>query len=212
MTMDTIEAIMTTRAIRRFTDEPVTDDDIATCLRAAQQAPSGGNVQPQQYVVRHRTGAEGGDRPVVPRRVRPLRASLPEPTRVPRRGAGRVVATHTRRQPAPRRSPRRRAGDRAVPPAAHPVDAARRRRCDGHRPPRRQRLPGRAELLRRRPLARPRHGADDGDPHPHRRGARRARRAGAPDGSARFEIAALVPVGRPAGQVRRGAPQAGRPP
>jgi nitroreductase len=49
--MDAIEALMTTRAIRRFTDEPVTDDEIATCLRAAQQAPSGGNVQPQQYVV-----------------------------------------------------------------------------------------------------------------------------------------------------------------
>jgi nitroreductase len=46
-----IEAIMTTRAIRRFTGEPVSDDDIAVCLQAAQQAPSGGNVQPQQYVV-----------------------------------------------------------------------------------------------------------------------------------------------------------------
>lgn len=49
--MDAIEAIMTTRAIRRYTDEPVTDDEIAICLRAAQQGPSGGNVQPQQYVV-----------------------------------------------------------------------------------------------------------------------------------------------------------------
>ena len=49
--MDAIDALMTTRAIRRFTDEPVTDDEIAICLRAAQQAPSGGNVQPQQYVV-----------------------------------------------------------------------------------------------------------------------------------------------------------------
>jgi nitroreductase len=29
----------------------VSDSDIETCLRAAQQAPSGGNVQPQQYVV-----------------------------------------------------------------------------------------------------------------------------------------------------------------
>ena len=46
-----IDAIMTTRAIRWFTDEPVSDEDIATCLQAAQQAPSGGNVQPQQYVV-----------------------------------------------------------------------------------------------------------------------------------------------------------------
>lgn len=49
--MDTIEAIMTTRAIRRFQDRAVSVDDIETCLRAAQQAPSGGNVQPQQYLV-----------------------------------------------------------------------------------------------------------------------------------------------------------------
>jgi nitroreductase len=49
--MDTIETIMTTRAMRRFTDRPVDDADIETCLKAAQQAPSGGNVQPQQYFV-----------------------------------------------------------------------------------------------------------------------------------------------------------------
>jgi nitroreductase len=49
--MDAIEALMTTRAMRRFTADPVTDDEILTCLRAAQQAPSGGNVQPVQYVV-----------------------------------------------------------------------------------------------------------------------------------------------------------------
>jgi nitroreductase len=49
--MDAIEAILTTRAIRRFRPDPVSDDDIRTCLRAAQQAPSGGNVQPQHYVV-----------------------------------------------------------------------------------------------------------------------------------------------------------------
>jgi nitroreductase len=49
--VDAIEALMTTRAMRRFTADPVTDDDLLTCLRAAQQAPSGGNIQPQQYVV-----------------------------------------------------------------------------------------------------------------------------------------------------------------
>jgi nitroreductase len=49
--VDAIEAIMTTRAIRRFDGRPVADADIETCLRAAQQAPSGGNVQPQQYLV-----------------------------------------------------------------------------------------------------------------------------------------------------------------
>lgn len=42
---------MTTRAMRRYSDRTVDDADIETCLRAAQQAPSGGNVQPQQYVV-----------------------------------------------------------------------------------------------------------------------------------------------------------------
>ncbi len=47
----TITMIMTTRAMRRYRTDPVSDDDITTCLRAAQQAPSGGNVQPQQYVV-----------------------------------------------------------------------------------------------------------------------------------------------------------------
>jgi nitroreductase len=49
--IEAIDAIMTTRAIRRFTGEPVGDDDLRICLAAAQQAPSGGNVQPQQYVV-----------------------------------------------------------------------------------------------------------------------------------------------------------------
>ncbi|MGI9051617.1 MAG: nitroreductase family protein [Ilumatobacteraceae bacterium] len=48
---ETLQSIMTTRAIRRFTTDPVTDDELRTCLRAAQQAPSGGNVQPQQYLV-----------------------------------------------------------------------------------------------------------------------------------------------------------------
>ncbi|WP_322796120.1 nitroreductase family protein [Tepidiforma sp.] len=49
--MDLLEGIMTLRAIRRFTDEPVTDDEVLTCLRAARQAPSGGNIQPWQFLV-----------------------------------------------------------------------------------------------------------------------------------------------------------------
>jgi nitroreductase len=48
---EVIETLLTTRAMRRLSDRPVRDEDIETCLRAAQQAPSGGNVQPQQYVV-----------------------------------------------------------------------------------------------------------------------------------------------------------------
>jgi len=49
--MELMEAILTTRAIRRYTGEPVTDDEILTCLRAAAQGPSGGNIQPWQFLV-----------------------------------------------------------------------------------------------------------------------------------------------------------------
>jgi nitroreductase len=48
--VDPIEAIRTTRAIRRFTDEPVTHEEITACVEAAIQAPSGGNIQPWAYV------------------------------------------------------------------------------------------------------------------------------------------------------------------
>lgn len=46
-----LEMVMTTRAMRRFTSDPVPDEMIERCLAAAQQAPSGGNIQPQQYIV-----------------------------------------------------------------------------------------------------------------------------------------------------------------
>lgn len=49
--MDLDEALLTTRAMRRFTDEPVSDDDVWHCLRAAVQGPSGGNIQPYQFLV-----------------------------------------------------------------------------------------------------------------------------------------------------------------
>jgi nitroreductase len=49
--VDLYQGILTTRALRRYTDEPVSDDDIAACLRAANQAPSGGNIQPWQFLV-----------------------------------------------------------------------------------------------------------------------------------------------------------------
>jgi nitroreductase len=49
--MELTEAIMTLRAIRRFTDDPVTDEEISQCLKASVQAPSGGNIQPWQFLV-----------------------------------------------------------------------------------------------------------------------------------------------------------------
>jgi nitroreductase len=49
--MDLYEALLTTRAMRRLSAEPVSDDDVLHCLRAAVQAPSGGNIQPYQFLV-----------------------------------------------------------------------------------------------------------------------------------------------------------------
>src|SRR5438552_6418598 len=51
MPMDLFEALSTTRAVRRFTAAPVSDAEILTCIRAATQAPSGGNIQPWQFLV-----------------------------------------------------------------------------------------------------------------------------------------------------------------
>lgn len=49
--IDVFEAIGTLRAVRRFSDEPVSDDDIWTILEAATMAPSGGNRQPWNFIV-----------------------------------------------------------------------------------------------------------------------------------------------------------------
>jgi nitroreductase len=46
-----LEGLATTRAIRRFTDEPVADEDLAAVMWAATRAPSGSNRQPFRFVV-----------------------------------------------------------------------------------------------------------------------------------------------------------------
>jgi len=46
-----LEGLATTRAIRRFTDEPVPEDDLATILWHATRAPSGSNRQPFRFLV-----------------------------------------------------------------------------------------------------------------------------------------------------------------
>jgi nitroreductase len=45
------DSLMTTRSMRRFTEEPVPDEVVEAVLAAAVQAPSGGNIQPYQLVV-----------------------------------------------------------------------------------------------------------------------------------------------------------------
>ena len=81
--MSAIDAIMTTRAMRRYTDQPVGDDDIVTCLRAAQQAPSGGNVQPQQYVVVQDAATRAAIGELYRRAFDRYERSLPEPSAFP---------------------------------------------------------------------------------------------------------------------------------
>ncbi len=46
-----IEAIMTRRSIRGFTDKPVTEEQMETILRAAMAAPSAYNEQPWEFIV-----------------------------------------------------------------------------------------------------------------------------------------------------------------
>lgn len=45
------EGLATTRAIRRYRDEPVSDEDLAHILFGASRAPSGSNRQPFRFIV-----------------------------------------------------------------------------------------------------------------------------------------------------------------
>jgi nitroreductase len=57
--MEAIEAVMTRRSIRKYTDRAVPDQIVEQLLRAAMAAPSAGNQQPWQFVViRDRTALE----------------------------------------------------------------------------------------------------------------------------------------------------------
>lgn len=49
--LSVLEALTTTRAIRRYTDEPVPEADLRDMLFAATRAPSGSNRQPFRFVV-----------------------------------------------------------------------------------------------------------------------------------------------------------------
>lgn len=46
-----LDGLLTTRAIRRFTDEPIPDEALATMFFAATRAPTGSNRQPFRFVV-----------------------------------------------------------------------------------------------------------------------------------------------------------------
>ena len=49
--MDAMEAILTRRSVRQYTQGSIPDDTIRSLLEAAMSAPSAGNQQPWQFIV-----------------------------------------------------------------------------------------------------------------------------------------------------------------
>ena len=49
--MDALEMIFTRRSIRRYTDEPIKEDELKIILEAGMNAPSANNRQPWQFIV-----------------------------------------------------------------------------------------------------------------------------------------------------------------
>jgi nitroreductase len=49
--MDAMEAILSRRSIRRYTDKPVPEEVITELMEAAMSAPSASNQQPWQFVI-----------------------------------------------------------------------------------------------------------------------------------------------------------------
>ena len=49
--MELMEGILTRRSITKFTDKPVSDNDLNDLLKAAMQAPSAGNKQPWHFII-----------------------------------------------------------------------------------------------------------------------------------------------------------------
>jgi len=49
--MDALEVLFTRRSIRKYTDEPVTEENLKTILGAGMNAPSANNRQPWHFVV-----------------------------------------------------------------------------------------------------------------------------------------------------------------
>ena len=49
--MEAMDAILSRRSIRKYTEQPVSDEAIHELLKAAMSAPSAGNQQPWQFLV-----------------------------------------------------------------------------------------------------------------------------------------------------------------
>jgi len=49
--MEALEAILSRRSIRKYTSEPITDEEVEKLLQAGMAAPSSGNAQPWHFIV-----------------------------------------------------------------------------------------------------------------------------------------------------------------
>lgn len=64
--MKLMEAILTRRSVRRYTRQPVPEVMVRTVLEAAIWAPSGGNLQPWEFIVITEPGAVAAIRSLSP--------------------------------------------------------------------------------------------------------------------------------------------------
>jgi nitroreductase len=71
-TLSLLEGLATTRAIRRFTADPVPDDDLASIMWHATRAPSGSNRQPFRFVVLRDGPSAGAAKALLGRSFREL--------------------------------------------------------------------------------------------------------------------------------------------
>ena len=149
--MELYEALMTTRSMRRLTDDPpVTDEEIEHCLRRGARAPSGGNVQPYHFVVITDAEARAAMADLYLRGWRRYRPAM-------------VAALHRSRRPRPRARSGAASSSASTWPSTSPT---RRASCSAWRPTTSTLaddegpldvgtlhvgLPGRAELHPRRP-------------------------------------------------------------
>lgn len=58
--MDVMEAIRKRRSVRRYREDPVTDEDVREVLTAGVWAPSAGNAQPWRFLVVRERGLREG--------------------------------------------------------------------------------------------------------------------------------------------------------
>lgn len=76
---DLLELLATRRSVRRFTDAPVSDEEIRMLLRAASSAPSNSNRQGWKFLVVKSDSLKGRLAVAVEKQVAAIRASLKDP-------------------------------------------------------------------------------------------------------------------------------------